>query len=406
MAEALAALRPGGAIPGALTAADAKHDAAVTAAKKASVDLADLPEDLRSVRGVGVSAGASAGNATPTWTSRDPWPAIFREEHCNAGPTDFPALCTMGQGSVNTGMIIEPARLWHAYAYVGIDGGGQDGTWTGEHMTWFQAAGQKLPGVIWHQDWSVTVPFNNEVEQILLPVPVTYQFSYLREKLEHPLPYTNIGIATSWWPCGAEGQVFCMTELPCQNGFTPIGNVCRAIETHVMKLGGLDTGSGVTTWKGAFMISNTGNWEFDGSVHDSSAWAYADTWGVALATHNHDGSQFGVIHQGTVSGTFEPGSRDDVFLSGSSVHGPMKGWDQRIIDNWDVIRTSNAVQEIDASTPPGLFLQNAVGVLGVVVVAVVAILTADGTEHKNCNWDGERYLCTVGGGPYAGGAEQ
>ena len=154
---------------------------------------------------------------------------------------------------------------------------------------------------------------------------------------------------------------------------TTLLTVDLAHETVVFDSGML--GPSTVSGQAQLALSSDGFWSFRGSVHESGAVGHNYFFAFALNVTDSAGKTLAFVQQGSVSGTFDVGSRDDTWQQ--------DGYDPFIVASWDTIRTSGYNARLHVSTDP---LQAVEAVLAGLFTAAAAAGFAVFAANATCNW--------------------
>jgi hypothetical protein len=106
----------------------------------------------------------------------------------------------------------------------------------------------------------------------------------------------------------------------------------------------------------------SGLWMFNGHAHENGLVGNNYAIGFVIDFRDDQGNVPGALHEKSLSGTVAiGGSRDDDFV--------VTGFDQRIADHWDQIKTARVLFHLHAATDPAQVLE----LLGESLVALVAV---------------------------------
>jgi hypothetical protein len=123
-----------------------------------------------------------------------------------------------------------------------------------------------------------------------------------------------------------------------------------------------DNGVPVGGWA-HLTIRQDGSFTFFGHLHDSGGTEYDVNVGIAVKDSQN--RLYTVMHSGHVSGTFEPGSRDDDWSVDSK--------NDQLAENWADIAASNTVYENASASLDAINLINSIIGAAGLIVGVVAL---------------------------------
>jgi hypothetical protein len=148
----------------------------------------------------------------------------------------------------------------------------------------------------------------------------------------------------------------------------------------------------------------SGLWMFNGQAHEAGFVGNIYALGFVIDFRDDEGKVLSSVHQKKLSGTVDPGgSRNDDFV--------VTGFDQRIADHWEHVKTARVLFTLHASTDPAQVLELiAEGLLALATAtgAVVAIVKLGGliaglglslviSVHGNSDGDKEGVVEVQGG---------
>jgi hypothetical protein len=358
-------LVPGAQVPESLTAADARYASIVKAIK--DEQRLDTVRAREAARHPGMEQQPSAPAASPAVPQASgPSGGARSAFYTDAEQAWFQWLCNY-YGSqqcaqawswVDSGIIIADVSWWASMAFVGSESP-IPGTFVGQHWT----------GSDWVADFTTTVDPGAFAYNVISAWPAIATHSYFHTTLSGLPGYVQVSMATEWAECGYLGGGVCLNNT-CASPAVPVQGQCESVQTQIWNCPYMtsDDVSGTMS----LGVSNTGEWGFTGSAHDSGPWGDNYFLGVILDATNAAGAHFGQGHSGFVHGTFDFGSRDDNFTD--------TGSDQSITDNWSSIVSSGARCHLHWSTDGWLVGEAAL--VGLFEIGAAVLL---GHEQSNGN---------------------